>query len=337
MKKIYITLVIVFTSICSFAQTGPQATIDSVNATSVKNLFNYLLQSARLNIKENDNITLQELVNDATGAGFSINTSGASIFNGNLNKKFFTLTPAYVQHDGLLVVPNDSAYKAMIGDAMIIFTATGGWMESRIHALRFLRKNANNQMEYTLTDLPQYSYDFTIKHRPDEQSLPWFVRYTGNDGLSYKQWFAATDTVVSVTGTAITLIQDADTINQVFATSIATVLEQPNSYVIDANNYYRSTVAVLQVIPPQQKPAIANTPLQIKVLQNPAYDVFRMNITSAVPGSIAVRIINADGKPMETYRTNGGTMQMGSALKSGFYYAEIIQGNQRKVVKLVKQ
>ncbi|RFM32365.1 hypothetical protein [Chitinophaga silvisoli] len=108
-KYFFLTLIIVITGLRSSGQgaTGTCA------CTCLKPLFDYLIASNRLYIKESDHILLSTLINDANAAGYSVSYSGCSILTSNINNYFYALTTA----------TSGSQYKARLGDCAVILTA----------------------------------------------------------------------------------------------------------------------------------------------------------------------------------------------------------------------
>ncbi|HSK12726.1 MAG TPA: T9SS type A sorting domain-containing protein, partial [Phnomibacter sp.] len=82
--------------------------------------------------------------------------------------------------------------------------------------------------------------------------------------------------------------------------------------------------------------------LQLIVANNPATGGtnFKVQLRSDDPSTpINVRVMNMSGIPMQTERNlyHGATIEFGSAYTKGMYFVEAIQGDQRKVIKLLKQ
>ncbi|MGI8583121.1 MAG: proprotein convertase P-domain-containing protein [Chitinophagaceae bacterium] len=88
----------------------------------------------------------------------------------------------------------------------------------------------------------------------------------------------------------------------------------------------------------EKQPEPIATVLQVNVTPNPAVDVFRIRVTSSSNAPIVMRIMDAAGIVRSTTSSmaKGSFLTVGRDLKSGTYYAEVIQGNQRKMVKLIK-
>lgn len=76
----------------------------------------------------------------------------------------------------------------------------------------------------------------------------------------------------------------------------------------------------------------------IQVLPNPSKNYFTVNIKTSDASPISVRVIDVLGRVVEE-KTNvtGGSLIFGNKLSAGVYTAEIMQGTNRKVIKLVKQ
>ena len=77
----------------------------------------------------------------------------------------------------------------------------------------------------------------------------------------------------------------------------------------------------------------------VKVLGNPTETQFTLLPESSVDHPISVRIMDITGRIMET-RNNirpGQLVSFGSNFKAGTYFAEILQGDRKKMITLVKQ
>ncbi|MDE3251199.1 MAG: HYR domain-containing protein [Bacteroidota bacterium] len=79
--------------------------------------------------------------------------------------------------------------------------------------------------------------------------------------------------------------------------------------------------------------------LQVRVAPNPTASVFTFLIRTAAKAPVYLKMYDASGRLLEA-RNNapvGTAFRMGEKLVSGNYYAEVIQGNERVVLKLIKQ
>ena len=78
--------------------------------------------------------------------------------------------------------------------------------------------------------------------------------------------------------------------------------------------------------------------LDASIFPNPTSSYFKLSVRSAEKNSlIQVRILDMQGR--EQKRENmmpGEALSLGSGLKAGTYFVELIQGKKTKVVKLVK-
>ncbi len=83
---------------------------------------------------------------------------------------------------------------------------------------------------------------------------------------------------------------------------------------------------------------VTETGLSVKASPNPTRDVFTFIVTSAGKLPVHIRLLNEAGQMQES-RNNiqlGSAFTMGRSLHSGVYFAEVIQGKERVVVKLIK-
>ena len=78
--------------------------------------------------------------------------------------------------------------------------------------------------------------------------------------------------------------------------------------------------------------------LQVKVLPNPTRNYFQLNITGNAQGTIRLRITDFLGRVMEDKKLEGMTQQMkvGENWRNGTYILEVMQGEERKTIQLVK-
>jgi hypothetical protein len=82
------------------------------------------------------------------------------------------------------------------------------------------------------------------------------------------------------------------------------------------------------------------TSLSVTVSPNPTMGSFILEVRSIdLKTPVTIRVMNANGVVIESFRNLqiGNNLRFGNAYRGGNYYAEIIQGNNRKVVRLVKQ
>lgn len=78
--------------------------------------------------------------------------------------------------------------------------------------------------------------------------------------------------------------------------------------------------------------------LVIKAMPNPSSSQFQLVINSNDATPVTVRIVDIAGRIVETHQriASSGVLRVGQNWIAGSYFAEVIQGTQRKVVKLVK-
>ncbi len=96
--------------------------------------------------------------------------------------------------------------------------------------------------------------------------------------------------------------------------------------------------------PPKSKLAVSqNSPfdkdLQVSVLGNPSSSDFRLNLQSKSTQTLSIRIMDSKGKIIfnQAGIQPNTVLNIGDNFSQGVYFAEIRQGMQRKVIKLLKQ
>ncbi len=78
--------------------------------------------------------------------------------------------------------------------------------------------------------------------------------------------------------------------------------------------------------------------LSIKILNNPSRNYFTLLIQTNKPDKMNVRLFDVYGRMVESKTNLAGSqaLRIGSDLKAGFYLVELIQGQQKKQLKLLK-
>ena len=73
-------------------------------------------------------------------------------------------------------------------------------------------------------------------------------------------------------------------------------------------------------------------------MPNPSVNYFNLVITSNDANPVTVRVHDLFGRLIEIHEkiSSTGILRLGQGWRGGTYFAEVIQGDQRKVVKLIK-
>jgi hypothetical protein len=111
-----------------------------------------------------------------------------------------------------------------------------------------------------------------------------------------------------------------------------------NMYDCVAPPMARGEITKVTAIETKQNPVPIAESFGVKVSPDPSATEFSIRVTGSSDELISVRILDLSGKVLET-RTSisrGSTVTVGGNLISGTYFAEVIQGSNRQVVKLVK-
>lgn len=334
MKSFYSGILFTLFYCTAFAQTPAPDTILSSN---VKKLFDYLLASSRLNISMQDNVTVLDLVNDAERAGYHIDTVTCSELRNNLRKPFYTLTPYIVRLPGLIVGAQDSSYRAMAGNIRLTFSAVAFPFEHKLAAFYSKKCSVADTVEYTMTKIATKYYKYTIRHYAQPGLSEWSVSYRDQLGRPRVAWLPSTDTLFCVYAVSVSDVIDADRINNVYAAGVYTIDEQSDpSYTVDQANYYRPTTAVLKIETGVGR-GTATPGFVVKTGQNPSYNAFTLSVASAAKDRILIRLADVNGRTIEsTSVASKSNVTVGSNIQPGIYYAEVISGNERKVIKLLK-
>ena len=85
------------------------------------------------------------------------------------------------------------------------------------------------------------------------------------------------------------------------------------------------------------KEPIATNKLAIVAIPNPSTKGFMLNIAGDFTSQLTLRVIDISGRIIEIKNvTPNQTIRIGDSYRAGIYFAELMQGNERKIVKLVK-
>ena len=81
---------------------------------------------------------------------------------------------------------------------------------------------------------------------------------------------------------------------------------------------------------------LEETQFDVKVYPNPSYSDFTLEIIGQDYGNADVRIINSAGQVIENFRFNDKAFRLGMEWRPGLYIVEVVQGLNRKTIRLVK-
>jgi hypothetical protein len=334
-----------YSTVSSTNQYSPQtvpsrlANVDTTHCLCIKPLFDYLLSSGRLNIVLSDNVVVSTLINDALLAGYTIDAVNCPILQNNLNGLFYTTTPQLVTLPGFIVAPSNTPYRARIGNCLIKFSTDDGPFEHRQQSFFPMKCGVGNKILYAGMPEPGSCLKFNIQHHSGPDAMKWFIRYTDCDGYSRKTWFSPSDTQVELCAASIELIQDIDTANLVYAASVHTVNVSADTACVVASNYYRRTVATLEVeIASITRTSTHGRSFNVNVLSNPTTSEFTIQIRSTGKQQASINATDFSGRVIETLTGIGANQNVvvGKNWKRGIYYVNVQMGMESQVVKLVK-
>jgi len=92
------------------------------------------------------------------------------------------------------------------------------------------------------------------------------------------------------------------------------------------------------MIPELSVENLSNKELNIVVTPNPSSSYFSLFIKGNRKEPVRIKVINIVGHTIEKYQKLPGNtnLQLGYNWESGSYFVEILQGNQRKIIKIIK-
>ena len=77
--------------------------------------------------------------------------------------------------------------------------------------------------------------------------------------------------------------------------------------------------------------------LLASIYPNPSDNLFNLQIRSLKQEVVVIRIINAQGKIMNTHRGFPGSYKIGENLLPGIYLVEVVQGSKKQMIKVIKR
>jgi trimeric autotransporter adhesin len=86
-----------------------------------------------------------------------------------------------------------------------------------------------------------------------------------------------------------------------------------------------------------EKEATAASKLAIVAMPNPSAKSFSLNVIGNGNSQLILRVMDISGRIIEVRNVSSGqTIKIGENYRTGMYFAEVLQGKERKIVKLVK-
>jgi hypothetical protein len=150
------------------------------------------------------------------------------------------------------------------------------------------------------------------------------------------------------TGTLTTI--SAGVYKATFTTSTLTAGTHPVTAVYSGDaNFNQSSSSILnQIVNPYPASARMNTAVtpapsahfDLKAYPNPTTSYFNVKLESSnITQPITLNVVDVSGKLVEVRKNlvSGQTLQLGAKYRPGMYFVEMLQGDTRRIVKLVKQ
>jgi hypothetical protein len=83
---------------------------------------------------------------------------------------------------------------------------------------------------------------------------------------------------------------------------------------------------------------VGSKDFQVLAMPNPSSTIFNLQIKGTNDSPVTVKILDMFGQVVEVHQkiASNTSLKVGRRLAAGSYFAEVTQGNQRKIVRLVK-
>ena len=195
----------------------------------------------------------------------------------------------------------------------------------------------------------QFCLKSNSRINPDQRKVTFYM----GDGNIDDESFTVTGTNIQFTGNVylpvglMRLVQEArsNTVSNVFMTGFF-IAEDLVSNIPNVvwNSYNCGNVPIVvsngwnssQFVTEENKSM--DEGFTVQVIGNPSTSHFTLKLQSNISVPVQIRVTDATGKMIEAKANNNAnsTVQIGHDFRPGVYYAELLQGNNRKVVQLMK-
>ncbi len=217
------------------------------------------------------------------------------------------------------IIDNGSSFGAGMAPASVL-RYTSYTLSSRTLTLSGLSLSANYNLELysSRNNLGRKSTIFTINGQSDT--------VLSDRNLNNKVVFE--NITSNMNGTIVITIKGTDRYNFL------------NGFILTENsNSQPATITQQESFEkvPMPTPETTET-LQVSGYPNPAAHYFTVVTKSSQPGLIGLRVTDATGRVVEVKQSiiNGSTIQLGQQYKPGIYYVEVLQGIEKRTLKLIK-
>jgi hypothetical protein len=96
---------------------------------------------------------------------------------------------------------------------------------------------------------------------------------------------------------------------------------------------------ITEAAPTRQSEVLGFSKLQAKAFPNPSHGPFTLAVQGGNNEPVSIRVTDVLGRLVEVRKgiSGTGTLTLGASYRPGLYIAEVLQGKEKVVLKLVKQ
>ncbi len=212
------------------------------------------------------------------------------------------------------------------------------WLDGRNNSSFGNMTWINNQLTFSVTArsaannlkamLPLYSQNAQlISVTRNGSAVPFTTQMVKGMQYAFFAPVVGINTYVATYGLLSTRVADPATTTKVEVETTTTTDQQPT---------IEDQKTAPKVTPEELKPLIDR--LYVNVMPNPSVNYLNMVINSNDANPVTVTVHDMFGRLIEIHEkiTSTGILRLGYGWRGGAYFAEVIQGDQRKVVKLIK-
>ncbi len=111
-----------------------------------------------------------------------------------------------------------------------------------------------------------------------------------------------------------------------------------NGFIITESFAATDFVTQAELVAVNKEKGLTVNSLQAKAFPNPSVNYFTFQLQSSSNQQVQLRIVDAAGRLVETKQgqSTNTTFTFGHKYKPGIYYVEVVQGNDRKTIKVIK-
>jgi len=229
-----------------------------------------------------------------------------------------------------------SSSGAMLGEATFVNESASGWQQVLFNEPVAINANEVYVASY-FSPGGMYGYTYNYFYFDGLDNGPLHILSDTEAGGNGVYMYSPTPTFPSQSFLATNYFVDV-----LFVSGAVTALRASNEPVITNNENPPAPPAINQeaeksAVKENTMPPVITEKILIKAMPNPSAGYFNIGIYSSDASPVTVRVMDVSGRVIEVWqKVNSNILQMGQNWRTGSYFVEVVQGNERKVITLLK-